>query len=255
MSRLNIKELRARCQATAPAPERETLTGKTARFFSIYFTKLFLLTPVTPNQITFISVTVFFIGVSLFLLQDRMCSILGACLVFFATVLDGCDGEVARFRQTRSVVGGIYAEPISHDIQYGLMFLPLGLAASQAASSVWPMALAFLASVGKLLTRLAEIRYLQLIHPAGVSDSQRAESREVFARRSTPRRSISWLKRNIFSSNGMIVPLLLAAIFDKVHWYVGFYGVTYFILWLLTLARQIPKLKSLRSEDGKADPE
>jgi len=236
---LKIKELRARCQATAPAPERETFTGKRARFFSIYFTKLFLYTAATPNQITVISVLVFFLGVGLFLFQSRELSILGACLVFFATVLDGCDGEVARFRQSRSPVGGIYSEPISHDVQYGLMFLPLGIAAAVATGELWPMILAFMASVGKLLTRLAEMRYWQLLHPQGITDEERAESRQSLAQRSSAKRFVSWLKRNIFSSNGVILPLLLAAIFDKVHWYVAFYGAGYFVLWVLVFGRQL----------------
>ncbi|MDQ7815024.1 MAG: CDP-alcohol phosphatidyltransferase family protein [Patescibacteria group bacterium] len=250
---ISIKELRARCQATAPAPERETFTGKKARFFSIYFTKLFLYTSITPNQITALSVLVFFLGVGLFLFQSRELSILGACLVFFATVLDGCDGEVARFRRIRSIVGGTYAEPISHDIQYGLMFLPLGLAASVFVGELWPMVVAFAASVGKLLTRLAEIRHWQLLHPRGVSDEERVASRQSLTQRSSARRFISWLKRNIFSSNGVILPLLLAAIFDKVHWYVAFYGVGYFVLWVLVFWRQLRQIKKMPGEGQAAD--
>ncbi len=249
---ISIRDLRARCQATAPAPERETFTGKKARIFSIYFTKLFLYTSITPNWITVVSVIVFFVGVGLFLFQSMWLSILGACLVFFATVLDGCDGEVARFRHSGGPVGGIFAEPVSHDVQYGLMFLPLGLAASLAIGQIWPLVLAFMASVGKLLTRLAEMRYWQLLHPQGITEEERAASRQSMAQRSLLRKFVSWFKRNIFSSNGVILPLLLAAIFDKLYWYVAFYGAGYFALWVLVFGKQLMKLNNKKTTESAA---
>ncbi|MFA6429366.1 MAG: CDP-alcohol phosphatidyltransferase family protein [Patescibacteria group bacterium] len=245
---LSIKELRARCQSTAPAPERETFTGKRARFFSIYFTKLFLLTSITPNQITAISVMVFFIGVGLFLTLDRTWSIVGALLVFFATVLDGCDGEVARFRETRSLVGGVYAEPVSHDFQYGFMFLPLGLAATWMTGSEWFMVAGFLASVSKLVTRLLETRFWALSQPTPLTPEQRQELRQKFLARPSYLRFASWLKRNIFSSNGMILPLLVVAIGEWLPWYVAFYGASYTGFLALTFFRQLRRLQTLRVE-------
>ncbi len=237
---LGIRELRARCQSTAPAPERETFTGWSARRFSIYFTKyVFLRLPnVTPNHITIISVLVFLTGAGLFLTSSQPLTLLGAGLVYFATVLDGCDGEVARFRKLRSQIGGVYSEPISHDVQYGLMFLPLGIAAARVTGNDLPLIFGFMASVCKLLTRLAETRYWMLKPESEKTDTARREVRQAYAQQAAWRRALSWVKRNTLSSNGMILPLAIAALFDRVDIYVYAYGSAYASLWLFILARQ-----------------
>lgn len=244
--KLSIREMRQRCQSTAPAPERETYTGKCARFFSIYFTRILLRTPLTPNQITFISVLVFLTGVGLFLMLTRSYAILGAGLVFFATVLDGCDGEMARFRKMKGPVGGYYAEPVSHDVQYGMMFFPLGLAASLATHSIWWLAFGFVASVSKLLTRLLDTRYWFLLTAQKTRNDEDAQrDRQQMHARPRFLKFVSWLKRNTLSSNGMIFPLFLAAWFDRVTWYVAFYAAMYALLWAVTFLRQLPKLKAI----------
>lgn len=237
--RLSVKELRARCQGTAPAPERETFTGKKARFFSIYLTRLLLLTPVTPNQITVISVFVFMIGVCLFLVQNQAAAITGAVLVFCATILDGCDGEIARFRGLRYAAGALYVEPVSHDVQYGVMFLPLGIAASVASGSWVPLAFAFAASTSKLMARLLENRHWFFTHAIILPEADVQRIRAEFKARPARRRLISWTRRNLFTSNGMILPLFLAAVFGRLEWYILFYGVCFPLLWALIFAKQV----------------
>lgn len=253
---ISIRELRARCQATAPAPERETFTGKRARFFSIYLTKLFLATPITPNQITALSVLVFFCGVSLFLPGGRWPAVAGALLVFFATVLDGCDGEVARFRASRNPVGGMFVEPVSHDIQYGLMFLPLGIAATQQTGSWVPLVFAFLATSGKLMHRLLDNRWWFMTRPV-LSASDIKDLRQTYAARPKRLRFVSWLKRNLLTSNGMILPLLAAAAAERVDVYVYFYGGAYPLLWLLVFLRRARALGTVQvvgaAEKGAAE--
>ncbi len=251
---LTIRALRARCQSTAPAPERETFTGKRARFFSIYLTRLFLLTSITPNQITFLSVLVFFCGVGAFLLQQQTWAIVGACLVFFATVLDGCDGEVSRFRKLNSTVGALYSEPVSHDIQYGFMFIPLGLAATLERGTIWPLFFAFLAGSFKSVARLIESRHWTLLH-SNITQEEIKVLRQAYKDRPWYLRLISWTKRNIWTSNGLILPLLLAAIFDRLDWYVYFYGVTFALLWALIFARQLMTLPKVTVQtDVKSVP-
>lgn len=238
-SRIPIRELRRRCQGTAPAPERETFTGKKARFFSIYLTRLLLRTSITPNQITAISVSVFMIGVFLFLTQNNAASIVGAVLVFCATILDGCDGEIARFRGFKYAAGALYVEPVSHDVQYGVMFLPLGIAASVASGSWVPLAFAFAAGASKLMARLLENRYWFFTHAIILADADVQKIRADFKARPAWRRLISWTKRNFFTSNGMILPLFMAAVFGRLDWYIIFYGICFPLLWVMIFAKQV----------------
>jgi len=76
---------------------------------------LLLKTPVTPNQIT-LSVTLLGIGAGVCMAQPGYRWKLLGALVFLATsILDGCDGEIARAKKLTSRLGDgwIYGEIMS----------------------------------------------------------------------------------------------------------------------------------------------
>ena len=75
---LSIKELREKLQRTAPEGERETYTGKTIRFFSIFFTKALAVTKLTPNQITVVSVLIYMLGISMYVFGRYDLNVFGA---------------------------------------------------------------------------------------------------------------------------------------------------------------------------------
>ena len=147
-----------------------------------------------------ISVFVFFSGLSLFIFQIRLVDFLGVFLVYFSSVLDACDGEVARFRRVQfperpvSHVGALYVEPVSHDVQYGLMFLPLGYAGFLASGSIWPLAFGVVAGTFKLLARLLEHRYWLMTRGMALSPEEIAQLRKTLQERPLYRRLISWVK-------------------------------------------------------------
>ena len=76
------------------------------RFFSGPLTRLLLKTPLTPNQITLISLGFGVLAGVLFSRGVYGFSIAAAVSYQLAAVLDNCDGEVARAKNMRSVFGG-----------------------------------------------------------------------------------------------------------------------------------------------------
>ncbi len=76
------------------------------RFFSRPLTLLLLKTPLTPNQITLISLAFGVVAGVLFSKGTYGFSVAGALSYQLAVVLDNCDGEVARAKNKRSVIGG-----------------------------------------------------------------------------------------------------------------------------------------------------
>ena len=62
--------------------------------------------PVTPNQISVFSFLCSLAAAALFLAGDRILLLLGGVLAQFASVVDGCDGEVARLKYQQSDYGG-----------------------------------------------------------------------------------------------------------------------------------------------------
>jgi len=81
------------------------------RKISKRISKLLVKTSITPNQITIISFLLSLVGAFLIAMGYRIESICGALIIQFASILDGCDGEVARLKkiQTR---GGAWLDTI-----------------------------------------------------------------------------------------------------------------------------------------------
>lgn len=86
--------------------------------FSIYITKILLYTPVTANQITFFMLILGLAG-SIFLFNGLF--VTGLLLLHFAVLLDNVDGEIARYKNERSMMGKYI------DIVYHVTVVPLML--------------------------------------------------------------------------------------------------------------------------------
>ncbi|MBI3769475.1 MAG: CDP-alcohol phosphatidyltransferase family protein [Deltaproteobacteria bacterium] len=73
------------------------------RRISRALTRLLLPTGVTPNQVTVASIVVGIVAGVLFATGNRAAAIIGAALFLASTIIDGCDGELARitFRESR----------------------------------------------------------------------------------------------------------------------------------------------------------
>jgi len=237
-----IQELRARCQSTAPNPMRESILGKFARRFSIYWTWIFLHTRTSPNQITFLSVVVFFIGIAFFWTNTFIFNLIGCAIIFLSIVLDGSDGEVARFRKTAGVTGTLYVEPVSHDIQYGFMFLLLGTFFTMNGFSWMYVLLGGIAGITKLLYRLLEIRYWDLTQAQTITVEKVEQLKQDYYHKPWFERLFYWLNKNFFSSTGVFVVILACTLLNHINWYLWIYAVCYAGLWVLLFAKQFYSL-------------
>jgi phosphatidylglycerophosphate synthase len=85
--------------------EDNPVTRHVYRPLSRPLTRLLLHTPVTPNQISYAVGILGLIGCWLTALPGQSALIWGAATIFFAGVLDGCDGEIARLRLISSPYG------------------------------------------------------------------------------------------------------------------------------------------------------
>jgi phosphatidylglycerophosphate synthase len=68
------------------------------RRFSTALSRRLIATPITPNQITWVSIAVGLLGALAIASTDYGTCLLGAGLVWLSAILDGCDGEVARLK-------------------------------------------------------------------------------------------------------------------------------------------------------------
>ena len=105
-----INDLRVKC--------KKNYWGPMHKFYheiGFYFTKPFVNTKVTPNQITIIWITIQLIGSVLLAFGTYKHMLLGIIVYHFGFFVDCIDGNLARFRDT-STWTGIYLEQIAHYI-------------------------------------------------------------------------------------------------------------------------------------------
>jgi len=237
----SIRELRRLCQSTAPNPARESYVGKFARIFSIYSTRFFILTPFTPNQITFLSVIVFFTGVTLIGFGGYTLGWFGIFLLFLSIVIDGSDGEVARFKKNGSVAGTMYVEPVSHDLQYGLMFPLLGIGLYVNGYPAYILAIASLASISKLLFRILKTRYWSYANGT-LSEEGVEKLKSAFNNQVLYIRVAHWINKEFFSSTGVFLLILICYPLRRLDVYLWIYCLGFTVVTCALLTKHIHAL-------------
>ncbi|MHC4267394.1 MAG: CDP-alcohol phosphatidyltransferase family protein [Planctomycetota bacterium] len=78
------------------------------RKISGFISGLLVKTPVTPNQVTIVSLVIGIVAAVFFSHGAHTCTIIASVLYYISTVLDQCDGEVARFKRMESDFGRIF---------------------------------------------------------------------------------------------------------------------------------------------------
>src|SRR5215831_19951862 len=119
------------------------------RPISLRIARRLAFTGITPNQITLLSVGIGLCGAPFFLSTYWLWQTVGALLFLTHSVLDGCDGELARLRFQESRLGGIidyWGDNVVHIVVFACM--AVGWSLSIAAS--WPMLLGVAAILGNL---------------------------------------------------------------------------------------------------------
>jgi phosphatidylglycerophosphate synthase len=127
--------------------------GFMARHFdrrvSLWISRRLAPTQVTPSQITILSIAIGLCGAAFFLSPLWFWQTAGALLFLLHSIVDGCDGEVARLRFQESRYGGLldfWGDNVVHVAVFGCM--AAGWALSSAAR--WPLLLGAAAIIGIL---------------------------------------------------------------------------------------------------------
>jgi len=106
----------------------KTSDGQVARYLnrpvSTRISKLFLKTNLTPNAITVISFTLSMLGALFFFLGGYVTLLIGGILAQLSSIIDGCDGEVARLKHAATEFGAWFDAVLD---RYADAFLCFGL--------------------------------------------------------------------------------------------------------------------------------
>lgn len=121
------------------------------RRISLAISRRLARTKITPNQMTLVSVGVGVAGAALFLSTRRWAPLAGALLVLAHSILDGCDGELARLKFQESRFGGIL-DFWGDNVVHSALFAAIAIAWASAAGESWPLLLGASAVLGTLLS-------------------------------------------------------------------------------------------------------
>ena len=117
---------------------------------------------VTPNQISLFSFLCSLLAAGLFALGGYLALLLGGVLAQFASVIDGCDGEVARLKFQSSEFGGWFDAVLD---RYADAFLLFGLTWHLLAieASGWVLFTGFMAIIGSFMLSYTADKYDNLM--------------------------------------------------------------------------------------------
>lgn len=203
------------------------------RPLSLRLSRRLAATSVTPNQITLASVAVGLVGASLFLSVSTLWQTAGALLLLAHSIVDGCDGEIARlkFQETR---GGGMLDFWGDNVVHSVAFACMAVGWSYAEGETWPLVLGASAVLGTLAS--ASWVYRRVMAP-------KRDGGPLFTSVATAHGRLTLLL-NALSRRDFFYLILLFALFGKASWFLLLAGLgapTFFVL-LLVAAREQTEL-------------
>ena len=121
------------------------------------------LTPITPNQISILSLILAIIGASMLALGERNYENWGVGLFVLARFLDHFDGELARQKSMTSRLG-YYLDYVTGTLSYSALFICLGIGFQQTELGPWSIVLGTMGATSSLIsmfTHLGLDKYLE----------------------------------------------------------------------------------------------
>jgi phosphatidylglycerophosphate synthase len=125
------------------------MSRQVERKISLAITRRLVSTRVTPNGMTLISVGIGLLGAPFFLSSEWILQLVGALLFLSHSILDGCDGELARLRFQESRWGGIL-DFWGDNVVHVAVFACMGIGWTLSLHETWPLWLSILPLAGTI---------------------------------------------------------------------------------------------------------
>lgn len=117
------------------------------RKISLFFSKRLAATRLTPNSMTVISALIGVLGAYFFMFSEKWYNVFGAIFFWLHSVLDGCDGELARLKYLESRFGGVL-DFWSDNLVHAAIFSAIAYGAFRVNGQFLFLGLGFLAVLG-----------------------------------------------------------------------------------------------------------
>ncbi len=196
-------------------------------------------TRVTPNQMTVVSVAIGVFGSLFFLSPAPGMQVAGALCFLLHSIVDGCDGELARLRFQESRYGGLL-DFWGDNLVHLAVYTAIAVGWSRSIGRAWPLALGAAAVVGNVLSAAFVYR-----HTMG---AQPPQSGPLFTSVSKHSSRMSRVADELARRDFIYLVLILSA-FGKAHWFLvmAAAGAPIFFLVLVGIAYRQRGVRATRS--------
>jgi phosphatidylglycerophosphate synthase len=128
------------------------------RRMSLAITRRLVGTSITPNAMTLVSLAMGLIGAPFFLSSDPLLQVAGSLLFLTHSILDGCDGELARLKFLESRWGAVL-DFWGDNVVHVAVFAALAIQWSWSAEAAWPLIFGATAIAGTLASATLMFRH------------------------------------------------------------------------------------------------
>lgn len=135
---------------------RPTQMFPLTRHLSWHLTRILVRTPLTPNQITALSMLAGLAGAWCFTYGTRSAGVAGGLLLILCYTLDNCDGEIARLKKLSSEWGAHFDDVVDWLVD-GAFFAGLGYGVWQASGEMFWLWLGLAATAGATIDYVVDI--------------------------------------------------------------------------------------------------
>jgi phosphatidylglycerophosphate synthase len=225
-------ELRA-AEAAIRRSSYKTTDNTVARFnrrLSLPISVALIRTPLTPNQLSVMLVAVGFYSAWLFSLGHYGAGVLAGALSLAASILDGCDGEIARLKYQESALG-CWIETFGDYSYYIAIFLGLTVGAvrrTHVEAFYWIGALAL---AGTLLS-FAFLIFLRTRITAGRPERLHAIAAERFQAEPTLWSRLMWRLSFTATRSAMPYGIFIFALLNLLPWIVVLAAIGGNVYWI-----------------------
>jgi phosphatidylglycerophosphate synthase len=222
------------------------LTRLISRKISLAVTRRLARTRITPNLMTFVSAALGLAAAWFFASPAPPRQIAGGLLFLLHSILDGCDGELARLKFQESRFGGVL-DFWGDNVVHVAVFSAFALAWSSAIGQSWPLLLGALAVSGTVLC--AVFIYIYAMRP-------RAGGGPLLTTVSPTRRSRLAQVLDALARRDFIYFVMVLALFGKAYWFLApvAAGTPGFFVALLVMAFGNRKLRGAAGARPNAAP-
>lgn len=211
---------------------------------SFWLATLFVMLKISANSVTWLSLIFGILGFICFFIGGYKLQVIASFFILVWLILDHVDGNLARYYRSQSKYGDFLDSFVCYII---FALIPISIAHSAANSDgIFQDATLYIFgwmfSIGFTLSRLIYQKYKQI---------ENLDYKNVLSGRKkyTYSYKLFNIGNNLFNPSGLIIPILIiCTLFQKLEFFLTFYGLGYSLIFAYSSIKFIIQLENIKND-------